>query len=91
MAEGASVSFAFLVTVHDPNYQTNTYCNGCTADGVYEYNPGYIGSASNLGDPGVWVSSAVPEPSTWAMIILGFVGLGFVAHRRKSKPALMAA
>jgi hypothetical protein len=28
----------------------------------------------------------VPEPSTWAMMILGFM-----AYRRKSKPALMAA
>jgi len=35
--------------------------------------------------------SAVPEPSTWLMLILGFAGLGFMAHRRKSKPALMAA
>jgi hypothetical protein len=26
---------------------------------------------------------AVPEPSTWAMLILGFCGLGFVAYRRK--------
>ena len=35
--------------------------------------------------------SAVPEPSTWAMMILGFAGIGFMAYRRKSKPALMAA
>lgn len=35
--------------------------------------------------------SAVPEPSTWAMIIMGFCGLGFMAHRRHSRPALMAA
>jgi hypothetical protein len=34
---------------------------------------------------------AVPEPSTWAMMILGFAGIGFMAYRRKSKPALMAA
>jgi hypothetical protein len=27
--------------------------------------------------------SAVPEPSTWAMMILGFIGVGFVAYRRK--------
>jgi len=33
----------------------------------------------------------VPEPSTWAMMILGFAGVGFMAYRRKSKPALMAA
>ena len=35
--------------------------------------------------------AAVPEPSTWAMMILGFCGLGLLAYRRKSKPALMAA
>ncbi len=35
--------------------------------------------------------AAVPEPTTWAMMILGFAGIGFMAYRRKSKPALMAA
>jgi PEP-CTERM motif len=32
--------------------------------------------------------AAVPEPSTWAMMILGFFGLGLMAYRRKSKPAI---
>ena len=27
--------------------------------------------------------SAVPEPSTWAMMLLGFCGLGFLARQRK--------
>jgi hypothetical protein len=35
--------------------------------------------------------SSVPEPATWAMMLLGFCGLGFMAYRRKSKSALMAA
>jgi hypothetical protein len=30
-------------------------------------------------------TAAVPEPSTWAMLILGFAGIGFVSYRRKSK------
>ena len=34
---------------------------------------------------------AVPEPSTWAMMILGFAGIGFFAYRRRSKPSLVAA
>jgi hypothetical protein len=34
--------------------------------------------------------AAVPEPGTWAMMILGFAGIGFMAYRRKSKPVLMA-
>jgi hypothetical protein len=32
--------------------------------------------------------AAVPEPSTWAMMILGFAGVGFMAYRRKDKRAL---
>jgi hypothetical protein len=35
--------------------------------------------------------AAVPEPATWAMMILGFAGVGFVAYRRKSKSARMTA
>jgi choice-of-anchor C domain-containing protein len=30
--------------------------------------------------------SAVPEPATWAMMVLGFFGVGFMAYRRRSKP-----
>jgi hypothetical protein len=37
------------------------------------------------------VTSVVPEPSTWAMMILGFCGVGFMAYRRKANLALMAA
>jgi hypothetical protein len=29
--------------------------------------------------------TAVPEPSTWAMMILGFMGVGFMAYRRKNR------
>jgi hypothetical protein len=34
------------------------------------------------------VATSVPEPSTWAMMILGFAGLGFTALRRKKQMAL---
>jgi hypothetical protein len=37
------------------------------------------------------VVTAVPEPTTWAMMILGFCGMGFMAYRRKDKLALSAA
>lgn len=30
------------------------------------------------------IAGAVPEPSTWAMMILGFCGVGFMAYRRKN-------
>jgi PEP-CTERM motif len=36
--------------------------------------------------------AAVPEPSTWAMLILGFAGIGFMAYRQKRNgPALRFA
>lgn len=31
---------------------------------------------------------SVPEPSTWAMMILGFCGLGFMAYRRRNQFAV---
>ena len=34
--------------------------------------------------------AAVPEPSTWAMIILGFAGVGFMAYRRRKSAAITA-
>jgi hypothetical protein len=34
------------------------------------------------GDTGYQFSSAVPEPSTWAMMLIGFAGLGFVGYRQ---------
>jgi len=55
---------------------------------------GEFGSGTGIDNPGTWSPagiSAVPEPSTWAMMLLGFAGIGFMAYRRKSKPALMAA
>lgn len=35
--------------------------------------------------------AAVPEPSTWAMMILGFCGLGVMTWRRKTRGALREA
>jgi len=37
------------------------------------------------------VTAAVPEPSTWAMMILGFLGLGFMAYRRRNQASSLTA
>jgi hypothetical protein len=61
------------------------------ASGIYTFDLKLF-SADNkqLGD--VWIQvNAIPEPSTWAMLILGFAGIGFMAYRRKSRPAMLAA
>ncbi len=35
--------------------------------------------------------SAVPEPSTWAMLVLGFAGLGFVGYRKARLTSALTA
>jgi hypothetical protein len=37
------------------------------------------------------MGSSVPEPSTWAMMMLGFVGLGYAAFRRGAKAKAVVA
>ena len=37
-----------------------------------------------LGSMG-FADNAVPEPSTWAMLVLGFAGLGYASHRARSR------
>jgi hypothetical protein len=37
------------------------------------------------------ISLSTPEPSTWAMMVLGFAGLGFVGYRQARKTATIAA
>jgi len=40
---------------------------------------------SVAGDPRTPAGPAAPEPATWAMMLLGFAGVGFMAYRRKSR------
>jgi hypothetical protein len=39
----------------------------------------------------VTLANAVPEASTWAMMLLGFLGLGFMAYRRPTNSAFRLA
>jgi len=46
------------------------------------------------GDPVAALTSftvnVVPEPSTWAMLLLGFAGLGFLGYRETAKARVAA-
>lgn len=50
----------------------------------------YVDSTTGL-QRGFVATAAIPEPSTWAMMLLGFAGVGFMTYRRKSKAAFVAA
>ena len=67
---------------------TSTYANytetaegGATADATFVIDkPGY--SAYTIeGVPAGPAAAATPEPATWAMMLLGFAGLGFFSYR----------
>jgi hypothetical protein len=64
----------------------NLNLNGMTVDGASLSSGGlffnFSGPTVNESGP-ITAVQAVPEPSTWAMMILGFCGLGFMAYRRK--------
>ena len=55
--------------------------SGCTANGC--------GNTGDVGAPSV--STGVPEPSTWAMMIIGFAGLAFAGYRRAKGAAIAVA
>ncbi len=57
---------------------SRTYATGINDRGQIVGNGTYDGQyLAFLLTPG-----AVPEPSTWAMLLLGFAGLGFAGYRR---------
>jgi outer membrane lipase/esterase len=84
---GLGTSFGFTNVTDACGAVAGANCN------TYEFWDGIHPTAAAhmvIADAFVAVAT-VPEPSTWAMMILGFAGIGFMAYRRKSKPALMAA
>jgi phosphatidylinositol-3-phosphatase len=60
------------------------------SDGPYLGGAGGANSLADLFKPGA-IPSTVPEPSTWAMMLLGFAGLGFAGWRARLKGAALAA
>jgi hypothetical protein len=63
--------------------------NGPISDVIKTFN-------NSSGQAELWFSSdpsllSVPEPSTWAMMLLGFAGLGFAGYRARKQSAALAA
>jgi choice-of-anchor C domain-containing protein len=75
------ISYSFLFTAVG-NSATLTFASTTTDYSGNSTYPTAFGPA--LDNVNV---AAVPEPSTWAMMILGFLGLGFLGYRKSSKTA----
>jgi hypothetical protein len=72
--------------------QPFTITGGLVGFGSYSYsytgNFSYISESYSLIPETITVtvdglSAAVPEPSTWAMLLIGFAGVGFATYRRR--------
>jgi hypothetical protein len=76
------------ITGKNPQIQnTGTFTitgTGFTSDELITAVSFQLSTEKNSYQTGTFTAS-VPEPSTWAMMILGFVGLGFMAYRRKQQ------
>jgi hypothetical protein len=49
-----------------------------------------VGFLSDAGIQGSYTATTVPEPGTWAMLLLGFAGLGLAGYRTSGKGVLVA-
>jgi hypothetical protein len=89
-----SVTFTYEGDGPNPNLLTFVDngmggCNSSFLDCAIN-NPGASGSPPFSLLDGVSLT-AVPEPSTWAMMLLGFAGLGYAGMRNRRRPAISIA
>jgi hypothetical protein len=56
-------------------------------DPVFTLPAPYDNEYTILFSPGILNMAGVPEPSTWAMLLLGFAGLGFAGYRSSRRSA----
>ena len=77
-ADGSLVGILVVqvMTGTDPFFEVAPFPNGWFATG--DHGPGDQGEMFTF----TLVGGAVPEPSTWAMMLLGFAGLGYAGYRK---------
>jgi hypothetical protein len=80
------------VTVSDIKFQLAAGTNGTYNPATGQWsNPdpaNQNGSVTSTMNITADFTAAVPEASTWAMMILGFAGVGFMAYRRRNQVSL---
>jgi hypothetical protein len=79
-------------------YNNHVATNGCDANGCFQDNVNDFKNSAYDVNKEPWIllsevafTAAVPEPSTWMMLIAGFAGMGFMAYRRRRGSAIELA
>jgi hypothetical protein len=88
---GANDHFAVGIYPTDGNWATYTLSYTATLADQGALMSIVLGTPFAQGDWDNVRLSAVPEASTWGMMLIGFASVGFVAYRRKSGSALRVA
>ena len=73
----------YLLPLATPVTVADLASQGITATGSVKLPAVYEFPTTDL--TATFQPSAVPEPSTWAMVLLGFAGLGFVGYRTRPR------
>jgi hypothetical protein len=68
----------------------SAYALGASTEAINAGNSDQEFSAVLTGGDVTTLAGGVPEPSTWAMMFLGFAGLGYAAFRRAKKQVIAA-
>ncbi|WP_027516189.1 PEPxxWA-CTERM sorting domain-containing protein [Bradyrhizobium sp. WSM1417] len=85
--QNGAVSIDFDNTAHSYSWSGGTFT--LAIDDVSKFSVGHSNSVT--GEITVTSIAAVPEPGTWAMMLLGFAGIGVVTYRRRSSAHLRCA
>ncbi len=87
------LSASLPISTNDPVGTLIISSAGIAAFDVRTIGLFYANTVGDAATPALIIAqvAAVPEPSTWAMLILGFIGIGFAAYCRKNEMALNAA
>ena len=77
-----------FITLNDPNGVLGTTLNGINDEGRIV---GFYVDPNDNTDGLLAIPTAIPEPATWGMMLLGFTGLGFARYRASRNRAALAA
>jgi hypothetical protein len=95
IASDGNLQFGIGLVEDDPNPTVfNSLLLPTSPPNVADFNltDFAVSNGSSLDLEGTLINiTAVPEPSTWAMMILGFVGIGFMAYRWKQNGSALSA